>query len=67
MEVGRSLGSTEKTETCSQEDSYGDVLISPMGVACPLDWVTRFVLHAGGKEGTFNSETLFCFIFDMCR
>ena len=56
----------DNKQTSATTDSFGDVLISVTGVACTVDRITLTVLLAG-KEGTFDSETLFCFIFDCCR
>ena len=58
VEVGKNLPK-------GQKDSYGDQLISVTGLACTIDRLTLILL--AGKEGIFNSETLFCFIFDCCR
>ena len=58
VEVGKHLPK-------GQKDPYGDVLISVTGLACTVDRLTLILL--AGKEGTFDSETLFCFIFDCCR
>ena len=60
MEVGRNLPGGTK-------ESYGNLLISVTGLPCTVDKITLIVLLAGKKKVTFDSETLFCFIFDCCR
>ena len=60
MEVGKHL-------TGGQKDPYGELLISVSGKSCYVDKITLIVLLAGKMKGAFDSETLFCFIFDCCR
>ena len=57
--MGRHLAEAERL-------NYGELLISVNGVSCYVDKITLKILLSG-KEGTFNKETLFCFIFDCCR
>ena len=59
MEVGKDLPG-------GQKGPYGELLISVTGQACYIDRITLTVLVAG-REGTFDPNTLFCFIFDCCR
>ena len=59
-------GLYKNTMEVDKKDPYGELLISVTGQACYIDRITLTVLVAG-REGTFDPNTLFCFLFDCCR
>ena len=56
----------EEVPVYSQDESFGEVLISITGKPCTVDEVIWEILEYGDQRAV-TEETIFCVIFDMCR
>ena len=56
----------EEVPVYSQDESFGEVLISITGKLCTVDEVIWEILE-GGDQRAVTEDTIFCVIFDMCR
>ena len=50
----------------TQDESFGEVLISTTGQLCTVDEVIWEILE-GGDQRAVTEDTIFCVILDMCR
>ena len=56
----------EEVKVYSQDESFGEVLISITGKLCTVDEVIWVLLECGDQRAV-TEDTVFCVIFDMCR
>ena len=56
----------EEVPVYSQDESFGEVLISITGKPCSVDEVIWEILE-GGDQRAVTEDTIFCVILDMCR
>ena len=57
---------SEEVPVYSQDESFGEVLISTTGKLCTVDEVIWEILE-GGEQKAITKDTIFCVILDMCR
>ena len=56
----------EAVPVYSQDESFGEVLISITGKLCTVDEVIWEILEYGDQRAV-TEDTIFCVILDMCR
>ena len=56
----------KEVDVYTQDESFGEVLISTTGKLCTVDEVIWEILESGDQRAV-TEDTIFWFLFDMCK